>query len=207
MSSMDEQVEIGFEDIAAQWEPKIQRLIGNPWYIQGFDKDDLHQELLIVLWDCWDRFDPEVAQARADARSDAHFESTQERVKYRPASFHTYFHRAALNKLLKIRSTVNVHNAPVVDFSVEDAKDKIDHGAGSNETALIRQLVEALSVDMESSIPGELMLTGLTLEELVAVEGKAEGLTYREIGELTQLGKKRAQELIKSAKDKLKNWR
>ncbi len=205
MSSTTE--EIGFEDIVAQWEPKIQRLIGSPWYIQGFDQDDLHQELLIVLWDCWYRFDPEVAQARADARSETHFVVTQERKQFQPASFHTYFHRAALNKLLKIRATVNVHNAPVIDFSVDDAKEKIDHGAGKDETDLIRKLIEALSVEMEVSIPGELMLTGLTLEELAAVELKAEGLTYNEIGERTQLGKKRAQEVIKSAKDKLKNWR
>ena len=60
--------------LITKWEPKIQGLV-NKYYVNGMDKDDLIQELRMVLMRCAEKYDTSKSTA----------------------SFHTYVHRAMIN--------------------------------------------------------------------------------------------------------------
>tara|TARA_Y100000034_G_scaffold92039_1_gene111135 strand:+ start:1442 stop:2047 length:606 start_codon:yes stop_codon:yes gene_type:complete len=63
------------DELIQQWEPKVQRLVGQT-YIPGFDREDLAQELRIVIVKAAERFD-----------------------ESKNTSFHTYLHTSMVNTL------------------------------------------------------------------------------------------------------------
>ena len=67
------------DNLITQWEPKIQGLV-NKYYVSGMDKDDLIQELRMVLMRCAEKYD--------------NSKST--------ATFHTYVHRGMINTLITL---------------------------------------------------------------------------------------------------------
>ena len=66
-------------NLITQWEPKIQGMV-NKYYVQGMDKDDLVQELRMVLMRCAEKYDTSKSSA----------------------IFHTYVHRAMINTIITL---------------------------------------------------------------------------------------------------------
>ena len=85
------------DDLLAQWEPKIQKMLFNVW-IPGFDWEDTAQELRIVI----------IKAARA-------FDDT------RGVLFHTYLHTAMVNTLRTLLSKAHKQIATKsLDFTYEE---------------------------------------------------------------------------------------
>jgi len=63
------------DELIKQWEPKVQRFVSNT-YIPGFDRDDLAQELRIVIIKAAEKFDVS-----------------------KQTSFHTYLHTSMVNTI------------------------------------------------------------------------------------------------------------
>tara|TARA_R100000306_G_C4359473_1_gene134550 strand:+ start:120 stop:635 length:516 start_codon:yes stop_codon:yes gene_type:complete len=63
------------DDLIRQWEPKVQRFVNNT-YIPGFDREDLAQELRIVIIKAAEKFDIS-----------------------KQTSFHTYLHTSMVNTI------------------------------------------------------------------------------------------------------------
>tara|TARA_R100001129_G_scaffold173969_3_gene145984 strand:- start:1776 stop:2321 length:546 start_codon:yes stop_codon:yes gene_type:complete len=71
-------------NLITTWEPKIQGLV-NKYYVNGMDKDDLIQELRMVLMRCAEKYDTSKSTA----------------------IFHTYVHRAMINTLITLINKAN----------------------------------------------------------------------------------------------------
>ena len=75
------------DDLILQWEPKINKMLSNI-YIQGYDRDDLAQELRLIVLKAAKLYKPN-----------------------RNAIFHTYLHTAMVNRLktLWMQASKNLH--------------------------------------------------------------------------------------------------
>jgi len=114
-------------DLIKQWEPKVQRFVNNT-YIPGMDREDLAQELRIVILKAANRYD-----------------------ETKKTSFHTYLHTSMVNTIRTLHTkssrkpryvaslgasngddglsesgTTSYYEAEDEDDAIEDLLDKID---------------------------------------------------------------------------------
>tara|TARA_R100001015_G_C4603540_1_gene158506 strand:- start:202 stop:801 length:600 start_codon:yes stop_codon:yes gene_type:complete len=104
-------------DLILQWEPKINRMLSNI-YIQGHDRDDLAQELRMIVLKAAKLYKPN-----------------------RNAIFHTYLHTAMVNRLktLWVQASKKIHGQSL------DATTSDDAGEGSYKLSdFVKQLDENL---------------------------------------------------------------
>jgi len=85
------------DELLSQWEPKIQKILGNIW-ISGFEREDIAQELRIVV----------IKAARA-------FDET------RGVLFHTYLHTSMVNTLRTLLAKAHKQiDTKSLDFTYEE---------------------------------------------------------------------------------------
>ena len=86
-------------DLILQWEPKINKMLSNI-YIQGYDKDDLAQELRMIVLKAAKLYKPN-----------------------RNAIFHTYLHTAMVNRLktLWLQASKKIQSYSL-DFETSEVK-------------------------------------------------------------------------------------
>ena len=104
-------------DLILQWEPKINRMLSNI-YVQGYDRDDLAQELRMIVLKAAKLYKPN-----------------------RNAIFHTYLHTAMVNRLktLWMQSSKKIHGQSL------DATTSDEAGEGSYKLSdFVKQLDENL---------------------------------------------------------------
>tara|TARA_R110002020_G_scaffold388007_3_gene598722 strand:+ start:794 stop:1345 length:552 start_codon:yes stop_codon:yes gene_type:complete len=147
-------------DLIKQWEPKIQGLV-NKYYVNGLDKDDLIQELRMVLMRCANKYD-----------------STKS-----TASFHTYVHRGMINTLITLINKAT-KLPEVVSF------DKTFITASENDQSP-NELQKALEDPSAEDFSNLLLLDDILSQdneifsdkEKVFISSRVDGLTMEEISE------------------------
>ena len=178
---------VAFEQLVTQWTPKIEKVVRQrEGYVSGFDADDLRQELLVVLWRCAERYNPNRVSVRTG----------------KPASFHTYLHRAIMNRLMNLRGSMQRHHAPIT-VSLERIVSVLELGLLKG-TRLERIIFEAVAVMPTVSLEAELEVMGLSDEAIDVVRGKIEGLTYGEIGQRRGCDVGRVKEVMGRTRKQLK---
>ena len=138
--------------LIAQWEPKINRILQDKWVV-GMDKEDLAQEMRIVII--------KAAKGYKEGKG---------------ASFHTYLHRAMINR---ISTLITQASRKIVPESIDETYDsqgimpaRIQEGLTDPED--FRGLLELQNV---------LNFSGMTPQESEFLKLKLEGLTMQEIAE------------------------
>ena len=141
-------------DLVLQWEPKIQKMLSN-LFIVGMERDDIAQELRIVLLRTAKAFDPE-----------------------RGVLFHTYLHTALVNTIRTLISRAQKQLKLVpqsLDITYEDS--------GLQSTKLMEALTDPTDNESEIEFYNWLEAQELTNNEYVFLELRLEGLTMEEITE------------------------
>ena len=141
-------------DLVLQWEPKIQKMLSN-LFIVGMERDDIAQELRIVLLRTAKAFDPE-----------------------RGVLFHTYLHTALVNTIRTLISRAQKQLKLVpqsLDITYEDS--------GLQSTELMEALTDPTDNESEIEFYNWLEAQELTNNEYVFLELRLEGLTMEEITE------------------------
>lgn len=143
-------------DLILQWEPKINKILQDKWVV-GMDKDDLAQELRIVIM-----------KAAKGYKEDS------------KASFHTYLHRAMLNRIFTLITQASRKATP-------ESLDATNSGVTDLGPYVSLKFQEALAVDPEFEglleLQSVLDSSEMTDQESAFLELKLEGLTMAEIAE------------------------
>lgn len=148
------------DELISTWEPKIQGLV-NKYYVNGMDKDDLIQELRMVLMRCAEKYD-----------------STKS-----TASFHTYVHRGMINTLITL-----INKATKAPDMVSFDKTFI---STSDDEQSPNELKKALEDPNAEDFSNLLLLGDILSEkndtfsdkEKVFISSRVDGLTMEEISE------------------------
>lgn len=121
------------QDLITQWTPKIYKMLQR-YPVYGHEYEDLVQELKMVILRCDKKFDAG-----------------------RGASFHTYLHRALLNKILQLR---NRQHKIIPIYTPAETEDNTE-----NKDTLLNQIKDTKIPDEELLIllTGVAMNTGETL--------------------------------------------
>ena len=140
------------DDLLAQWEPKIQKMLSNVW-IPGFDREDIAQELRIVI----------IKAARA-------FDET------RGVLFHTYLHTAMINTL---RTLLAKAHKQLVTKSLDFTYEETD----LLPLDIVKALADESDFTLDFDVADEVFSCGLTSAEQEFLVLRLEGLTMEEITE------------------------
>jgi len=168
------------DNLITQWEPKIQGLV-NKYYVSGMDKDDLIQELRMVLMRCAEKYDSSKSTA----------------------TFHTYVHRGMINTLITLINKAT-KRPEVVSF------DKTFISATENDQNP-NELQKALEDPNSEDFSNLLLLDDILSEEneifsekeKVFISSRVDGLTMEEISE--DLGES-SYRVRQNLKDRLKAY-
>ena len=142
------------DELVLQWEPKIQKMVSNV-FIVGMDRDDIAQELRIVLLRTATAFDPD-----------------------RGVLFHTYLHTALVNTIRTLISRAQKQLKLVpqsLDITYEDS--------GLQSTELMEALIDPTDTEGEIEFLDWLHSQELGCNEQLFIELRLEGLTMEEITE------------------------
>jgi len=141
-------------ELILQWEPKIQKMVSTV-FVVGMDRDDIAQELRIVLMRTANAFDPE-----------------------RGVLFHTYLHTALLNTIRTL-----ISRAQKQLKLVPQSLDILYDDTGLQSTDIIEALTDP--TDHESRIDFDDWLDNQKFDknEYLFLELRLEGLTMEEITE------------------------
>ena len=144
------------DELIEQWEPKINKILQDKWVI-GMDQDDLAQEMRIVI-----------LKAAAGFKEDG------------GASFHTYLHRAMLNRIFTLITQSKRKLEP-------ESLDEVISGQTELGSYVGLRFQEALAVAAEFpnllELEDSLDISELTVNEALFLELKLEGLTMQEIAD------------------------
>ena len=147
-------------NLITTWEPKIQGLV-NKYYVTGMDKDDLIQELRMVLMRCAEKYD--------------NTKST--------ASFHTYVHRGMINTLITLINKAT--KLPEVVSFDKTFVSVTDNEQNPNE--LQKALEDPNAEDFSNLLLLDDILSDnnetFTDKEKVFISSRVDGLTMEEITE------------------------
>ena len=115
------------DELIKQWEPKVQRFVSNT-YIPGFDREDLAQELRIVIIKAAEKFD--VAKQ---------------------TSFHTYLHTSMVNTIRTLHTKSARRPRYMVSLGVSENFDSSDWEFSGYEVADETDDIEAVldKIDLE----------------------------------------------------------
>ena len=142
------------DDLVLQWEPKIQKMLSNV-FVVGMDRDDIAQELRIVLLRTANAFDPE-----------------------RGVLFHTYLHTSLVNTIRTLISRAQRQLKLVpqsLDITYEDS--------GLQSSELMNALIDPTDNEAESEFLDWLHAQELNDNERLFIDLRLEGLTMEEITE------------------------
>lgn len=144
-------------ELIEQWEPKITRILQDKW-VTGMDKADLAQELRIVIM--------KAAQGYKEGSA---------------ASFHTYLHRAMINRL----STLILQaSRKIVPYSLDFTYSDYDDGGDDFLPSTVQEgLADPQDFAGLLELQDVLNSSGMTEAESVFLQLKLEGLTMQEIAE------------------------
>ena len=138
--------------LLSQWEPKIQRMLGTVW-IAGYEREDLAQELRIVI----------VKAAKA-------FDET------RGILFHTYLHTAMVNTLRTLLAKAHKQlDTKSLDFTYAET-DLLP-------LDIVKALADESDFTLDFDVTDEIFSCGLTTAEQEFLVLRLEGLTMEEITE------------------------
>ena len=176
-------------NLITTWEPKIQGLV-NKYYVNGMDKDDLIQELRMVLMRCAEKYDTSKSTA----------------------IFHTYVHRAMINTLITLINKANklpeVLSFDKTFISVTDSE--------QNPNELQKALEDPNAEDFSNLLLLDDILSDnndtFTEKEKAFIASRVDGLTMEEItndlGESSYRVRQNLKEKLKAYIDgKQKVWR
>jgi RNA polymerase sigma factor (sigma-70 family) len=115
------------DELIKQWEPKVQRFVNNT-YIPGFDREDLAQELRIVIIKAAEKFD--VAKK---------------------TSFHTYLHTSMVNTIRTLHTKSARRPRYVASLGASENSDSGDWEFSGYEVADETDDIEAVldKIDLE----------------------------------------------------------
>ena len=115
------------DELIKQWEPKVQRFVSNT-YIPGFDREDLAQELRIVIIKAAEKFD--VAKK---------------------TSFHTYLHTSMVNTIRTLHTKSARRPRYVASLGASENSDSGDWECSGYEVADETDDIEAVldKIDLE----------------------------------------------------------
>lgn len=144
-------------DLVAQWEPKVQK-ISSTTFIIGMDRDDLAQELRIVLVKAAKKFDPT-----------------------RGVSFHTYLHTAMMNTVRTLisqaqrRPTINSLDQTFADSELVPLEivEKLSETPDLEENLMIEDLMTQYDFSDNEQEFLHLRIDGLTMGEITADLGES----------------------------------
>ena len=142
------------DDLVLQWEPKIQKMLSNV-FVVGMDRDDIAQELRIVLLRTANAFDPE-----------------------RGVLFHTYLHTSLVNTIRTLISRAQRQLKLVpqsLDITYEDS--------GLQSSELMNALIDPTDNEAEIEFLDWLHAQELNDNERLFIDLRLEGLTMEEITE------------------------
>jgi RNA polymerase sigma factor (sigma-70 family) len=147
-------------NLITTWEPKIQGLV-NKYYVTGMDKDDLIQELRMVLMRCAEKYDTTKSTA----------------------SFHTYVHRGMINTLITLINKAT--KLPEVVSFDKTFVSVTDNEQNPNE--LQKALEDPNAEDFSNLLLLDDILSDnnetFTDKEKVFISSRVDGLTMEEITE------------------------
>ena len=172
--------DVPFEIVYAQWIPKLMKMGRN--FVPYMDEDDVRQEMTMMLWKC-----------------SQFYETTDRRI-----SFHTYIHRAMINRLQNLRRDVQRHNpeyGSLLYLSVLEAGEEDEDVTPHSFAEAMKELkedVEDVSLDLFIDS------AGLTVYERQWVLWKVEGYPDIFIRQELGLTYRRLLKISRSAKSKLK---
>jgi len=140
------------DNLLNQWEPKIQKMLANIW-ISGFEREDIAQELRIVI----------IKAARA-------FDET------RGVLFHTYLHTSMVNTLRTLLAKAHKQvDTKSLDFTYEET-DLLP-------LDIVKALADEDDFTLDFDVADEVFSCGLTQAEQEFLVLRLEGLTMEEITE------------------------
>ena len=140
------------DKLLGKWEPKIQKMLFNVW-IPGFEREDIAQELRIVI----------IKAARA-------FDET------RGILFHTYLHTAMVNTLRTLLSKAHKQvDTKSLDFTYEETD--------SLPLDIVKALADKSDFTLDFDVTDEVFSCGLSSAEQKFLVLRLEGLTMEEITE------------------------
>ena len=147
-------------ELIEKWEPKIHRILAAT-SIQGMHKDDLVQELRIVILKAAKKFDPT-----------------------KKASFHTYLHTVMVNTLRTLISKAQKTKNVNIAYSI-DGMDVDDNPQGflPNEIANSLSDLSALEFIQNVELVDIITRANLTEKELNFLDLRLEGMTMEFISE------------------------
>jgi len=115
------------DELIKQWEPKVQRFVNNT-YIPGFDREDLAQELRIVIIKAAEKFDAS-----------------------KKTSFHTYLHTSMVNTIRTLHTKSSRKPRYMASLGVAENADPDDWGFSGYEVEDDTDDIEAVldKIDLE----------------------------------------------------------
>ena len=141
-------------ELVLQWDPKIQKMVSNV-FVVGMDRDDIAQELRIVLLRTANAFDPE-----------------------RGVLFHTYLHTALVNTIRTLISRAQKQ----LQLEIQSL-DIIHEDSSLQSSAVIKALIDPTDHESEVEFLDWLSSQKLAANEHLFLELRLEGLTMEEITE------------------------
>ena len=141
-------------ELILQWEPKIQKMVSTV-FVVGMDREDIAQELRIVLMRTAKAFDPE-----------------------RGVLFHTYLHTALVNTIRTL-----ISRAQKQLKLVPQSLDILYEDTGLQSTDIIEALTDPTEQEELLELDDWLYSQNLEENELLFIQLRLEGLTMEEITE------------------------
>ena len=148
-------------DLILKWEPKINKMVSNI-YIHGFDRDDLAQELRLIVVKAAKLYKPN-----------------------RNAIFHTYLHTSMVNTIRTLISkTGKIPIGRSMDFNIwDDGANYAPYGTFLVDKEILKKNQENNSTMLEVELEELINSNDLSYAEKSFIDVKIEGLTMDEISE------------------------
>ena len=153
------------DELLAQWEPKVQRLLKNT-FVLGLDREDIAQELRNAI-----------IKAAGNFSED------------RGVSFHTYLHTVMINSLRtlisKAQKSKNIHEA----YNIDGINLDTDANSGYVSASLAESLMDSSALEFMDTVELMDIITraGLSQLELAFLELRLEGTPMDRISYLLDM--------------------
>lgn len=195
-----------YEKALKQWTPKIEGLAKR--WVPYQEQDDLRQELQIVLYKCLNGYHPYKSSLRKYLKEHA---SDLPPFPFVPLlsqplprnKFHTYLHRAMLNRLGDLTVHAKRHVMPEPASVVYLGQVDLDAAVQDDGVMGAAKILKALQVPFEESVEGALTGYGFEGWEIVWVSGSCEGLSIQEIADMNHVEYRVIYKAYRAAKKKI----
>ena len=171
--------DVSYDQLYVQWYPKLVKM--SKRFLPYVDSDDIHQELSLVLWKCQQQFD-----------------------SGRGATFHTYFHRAIVLRLMQMYRDITRHNP---DFKSLVYLSSMQHDNEDEPESIVYGKYPDMYYELEDGAEMQLEVLGFNSIEIDWMLGRIDNLSIKEIAKVAEIAEDDVRQASKTAKRKIKEVR